>query len=131
MADFLAFPRVRAHVLARLNATSLNGTSRAALLALLPDRFDITLRPRLLRGGLGAAAERGHYAFNVYWGTTASWMVVVSPRGELEMMPPAPSFGERQEDGGEALARTRGSSAHFCALKGAGSGKLLLGSNEN
>ena len=80
-ADFLAFPRGRAHVLARLNVTSLNGTSRAALLALLPDRFDITLRPALLRGGLGAGAERGHYAFNVYWGTARAWMVVVSPRG--------------------------------------------------
>ena len=117
MSDFLRFPKVVDHLVAKGVHDPLNA-NESTLLDYLPKRLTIDVDDDALRGDIGEDATGGYVAFNVYNGEAASWMVVMSTTGKLHQVSPGKSAGNVGE-------------GHFCGFKNLDEQKMLLAAEAN
>ena len=118
MKAFLQFPAVIEWLKDQEDIDDPHTADYGKLLNYLPSRFTIDYNPNAVDGSLGIQARKGYVAFNLFYGYTASWLVIVGIRGELMQVAPV-------------RATNAEGYPHICALKNYNEDTLLLVSSEN
>lgn len=122
MDAFLAFPAVVDWLKEQGIDDPVNSSAtvegHGKLLAYLPARLTIEFDSSAIAGSLGRVASTGYVAYSLYRGTTASWTIIMSTDGALQMISPGKNVNSQ-------------GISHFCALKNKDEDTLLLVSSLN
>ena len=90
MDAFLAFPAVVDWLKEQGIDDPVNSSAtvegHGKLLAYLPARLTIEFDSSAIAGSLGRVASTGYVAYSLYRGTTASWTIIMSTDGALQMI---------------------------------------------